>query len=722
MSEGEGQPRRTRRLLWVFGAMLVLWCIIAWGVIPALIRGAYAGESFAVLNRLITGQARRSVDGYLALWSRTALQVTAVLVAAATGITLVVTFRRWVAVRFTRLARALPNLSAAQSFVVSLALGVSFGLIEAINALVRHRLQHLPTGDVTGGEVLWMAPLAAASALGIVALLLLIVAFVARPIDPHRILVRLVPTACVVLGVWSLSKALHTGIAGYAGVIAGLGIAVASTRALCRWPRLASRSHLALGVAAIAFTAWGLAVPLARRVMAGGSAPDRPTPPAEAPNVLVVIWDTVRALSMSTYGYERPTTPELDRLVAKSGGVVFERAFATAPWSLPSHASMFTGRYPNALSTGYSLPLDESVPTIAEEMAKRGWATGGFTGNLFYGSPSYGIARGFDWYDARPPVTLSVVSHTWWLSRRALQIVKRRYLQNYQHLMRRSADHVNDAFLAWQENQGERPFFAVLNYFDAHEPYLAPEPFNLAFSKTQPRYWHPASHQKHPRNILEQYRTAYETCVLYLDHELGRVLSALEQRGVLRNTLVIVTSDHGEAFGEHSPALIEHSRSLYTPLLHVPMVVLFPSRIREEIRRSEVVSIRDIPATVMDAVGASDGRAFPGVSLLSYANRDSATADQRAPRLSIAEHFSWSGTWDDWPASNGNMFSVAVGDRHYIVDPDGKERLFDIAKDPWEMRDIASAPEERSTLERMRAVLDSLAPKQQNVRPARVER
>ena len=709
----------TRGLL-ISTSILLAWVIVAWLIAPSVIRSAYAGESFGLINRLITGQASHSVDEYLALWMKMAWRSSALLAIGLAAIVLTAAYRERAAALVRRFADALPEVTPLQALQVSLSIAIISGLAEATNAIVRHRLQHLPTGDVTGGEAIWMAPLAASVSIGGVALLLLLIALVVRPIDPHRVVVRLVPVVATLLVAWSFTRAMYVGISPYAGVIVALGAGVATTRALRRWPVLTRRSGRAVLVAAIMLTVWGLAVPPWRRLTADWAKPDRPAPPAGAPNVLVVIWDAVRAASLSTYGNERPTTPVLDRLA--TSGLVFERAFATAPWSLPSHASMFTGRYPNELSVGYALPLDERVPTVAEEMARHGWATAGFTGNLFYGSPSYGIARGFDWYDANPPVNGYVVARTWWLSEFTIRYVKRRFLNYHQQLLRRSAPHVSNAFLEWLNRRDGRPFFAVLNHFDAHEPYLAPEPFNLAFSKTQPRYWFNATHRTYPQETLEQFRTAYETCILYLDHELGRLTAALEERGLLDNTLVIVTSDHGEAFGEHGPTLVEHSRSLYSPVLRVPMVLSFPSRIAEGFRRSEVVSIRDIPATVLHAAGIKPTREFPGVSLLDYATRDSVSARHTAPRLSVVEHFIWGGTWPDWPASNGNMFSVAQNDHHLIEDPDGKERFYDIMQDPWESRDLAATPEAGQIRAHLRHVLDSLAPRVDGKRRVRIGR
>src|SRR5262249_1413595 len=123
----------------------------------------------------------------------------------------------------------------------------------------------------------------------------------------------------------------------------------------------------------------------------------RPAPPRGAKNVLLIVLDTVRAQSLSLYGYSRDTTPNLRRIAAR--GVRFDQALSTAPWTAPSHASMFTGRWPHELSIGWSRPLDATHPTLAEFLSARGYKTAGFVANTTYCSYETGLDRGFARYD-----------------------------------------------------------------------------------------------------------------------------------------------------------------------------------------------------------------------------------------------------------------------------------------------------------------------------------
>ena len=123
----------------------------------------------------------------------------------------------------------------------------------------------------------------------------------------------------------------------------------------------------------------------------------RPLPPANSPNVLLIVLDTVRADHLSLYGYERPTTPNLEQLGKR--GIRFDKARATAPWTLPSHASMFTGRWPHELGEKWMTPLRGNFPTLAEYLGDRGYATAGFVANVGYCSQETGLARGFTHYE-----------------------------------------------------------------------------------------------------------------------------------------------------------------------------------------------------------------------------------------------------------------------------------------------------------------------------------
>ena len=276
------------------------------------------------------------------------------------------------------------------------------------------------------------------------------------------------------------------------------------------------------------------------------------------PNVILITLDTVRAKNLSLYGYQRQTTPQLEKLAKDS--VVFEQAIATAPWTLPSHGSIFTGQYPHQFSFGWTEPFKTSHETLADELGRRGYESAGFAANLIYCTRAIGIARGMIHYEDYP-VSLGQTILSASLGRAISNSGFVRQLTGFRDtLNRKQAEEVNDDFLSWLSSRNQdRPFFAFLNYFDAHEPLLPPAPFNEQFgsAKTDEKLqYHGVDIEfinKHDWSEQEaqKYRNAYDNSIAYLDYQLGELFAKLSEKGLLDNTLVIITADHGELLGEH---------------------------------------------------------------------------------------------------------------------------------------------------------------------------
>jgi hypothetical protein len=207
---------------------------------------------------------------------------------------------------------------------------------------------------------------------------------------------------------------------------------------------------------------------------------------SDYPNVLLIVLDTVRAQNLSLYGYDRPTSPQLERFA--KNGVYFKWAVSTAPWTMPSHASMFTGRHPHELSVNYRIPLDRTYPTLAEVLSAHGYLTAGFVANIWYCSRESGLERGFTHYEDFD-LSLGQIVNSSSLGRIiATTEDLRRRIGYWEELGRKTASKVNGDFLQWLSHKDpQRPFFAFLNYFDAHEPYLPPEPFGTLFGPQSPR-------------------------------------------------------------------------------------------------------------------------------------------------------------------------------------------------------------------------------------------
>lgn len=441
-----------------------------------------------------------------------------------------------------------------------------------------------------------------------------------------------------------------------------------------------------------------------------------PTATAGAPNVVVITLDTVGARNLSLYGHRRPTSPHLDALAETA--VVFDNAISTASWTLPSHASMFTGRWHHELSSDYATALDGTYPTLAEFLGSRGYQAAGFVANLGYVSAETGLSRGFSHYEDYPISVGQAASSSTLVRTIADNFRLRTLLQNDQHLNRKTADQVNAEALRWLDRERSRPFFLFLNYFDAHDPYLPPPPFNTRFGPGRKQGMHSPLHHwlykptdsmtDFDKSRIQEETDAYDGAIAYLDDRLNKLFDSLKQRGLWDNTLLIITADHGEEFGEHR--VFEHGYSLYFPAIHVPLLVSFPGRVPAAKRIQTPVSLRDLPATVVDLLDAKESSPFPGVSLVRYW-QTSTTTEVSLDRPVLSEVTRVSGQRDWYPVSKGDMKSVVFRNFHYIRNGDGSEELYDYSQDPTEQTNLAPSLAHGDVLEQFRVRLKEVAGK-----------
>jgi arylsulfatase A-like enzyme len=427
------------------------------------------------------------------------------------------------------------------------------------------------------------------------------------------------------------------------------------------------------------------------------------------PNVLLLILDTVRAADLSTYGYARPTTPALERVARQ--GVRFERAFAPAPWTLPSHASMFTGRNASELTADWQVPLDRAHPTIAEVLRTHGFATAGFVANFGYCSYEHGLSRGFTHYEdyRLGPWELLLGSSFGRLLAHSPSV--RRIVGYRDMLDRKPAAEVNRELISWLERRKHRPFFAFLNYYDAHFPYFPPAPFDTLYGPrwTPPRltYWLNGAGAPGRQSMgaaeARAERNAYDGAITYLDRQIGGLLAELGRRGILRNTVVIITSDHGEQFGEHG--LVDHGNSLYLPVLEVPLIIAVPGN-TSGTTVSVPVGLRDLAATILDLARVPAPPGLPGYSLAGSMGHASGPDNAAGSAvLASVRPARFSPPTD--PAAKGEMFSLVEGRLHYILNGDGREELYDVAADPEEMKNLALTDSNNAEISRLRTRLNA---------------
>lgn len=425
-------------------------------------------------------------------------------------------------------------------------------------------------------------------------------------------------------------------------------------------------------------------------------APESVSPRAGLPNILLIVLDTVRSDDLSAYGYELPTTPRLEEVAA--AGALFEAAYATAPWTLTSHVSLFTGLFPGDTPADWSVPFRGEGETLAEWLGAQGYETGGFAANLLYLTREMGLSRGFDHYEDYP-ISWQMVASSSLLGRRVATRILR-WLGSDQKLVRKHASDLGERVLEWVDGR-EGPYFAFVNFMDAHAPYLPPEPFRGEFGPE--RSWRaPADLARRGGWTREEQaveRAAYDAAIAYLDAQVGSMLDSLSRSGSLDETIVIITSDHGEQFGEKG--VMDHGNSLYRTVLEVPLIIRFPGTVPEGVRVPRAVSLRDVPRTIADLVGGDSE--FPGASLAPLWRADSVGEPVISPVLAEVTSGPRMPEWT--PIARGDMYAVISDGMYYIRNGDGVEELYALTDRP-QAADLSTT--EPETLRALGAVVDSV--------------
>lgn len=599
--------------------------------------------------------------------------------------------------------------------LIALWFALSAGLIEGSVLSVRKFVLQQKIG--MSWHVAWMVPVADVLLFAISAVLLLLASWLLASWRGWR-LASLRNSAFVFSFLGYLSLLLMiSSMHRYASMVLAVGAAVQTARLIqahsggfnlfvtrtIRW-MVAIVIGLALGML-------GWEKLAERRVLA-----NLPPAPANSPNVLLITLDTVRAESLSLHGYSRPTSPQLERL-AKSG-VVFERAVSTSSWTLPSHASMFTGLYlyelPEFASTladaDGDRPADNSGLALPKALSNLGYVTAGFVANYRGCGHEAGFDRGFAHFEDYP-ISLTQIILTSGLGRlvirRPLSLALQALgIEKHHASEGKNAAALNHDFLRWLSQQKNRPFFAFLNYFDAHSPYMPPRPFDVKFGP-RPKTISPVKVNQAARALdardsnkeIQAQIDAYEGSIAYLDDQLGQLFDELNRRGVLDNTLVIITSDHGEEFGDHG--FFGHAYTVNWLAVHVPLLISFPPRIPAGKRVREPVTLRDIAATVTDILDVDNRVQFEGNSLARYweDKPESQTSLTDLPLSELSGHGS-----EFWATK-----SLVSEKYHYIRKGDGSEELYDVESDPYEKQNLAQSQEGCRACERFRVVLETVS-------------
>jgi arylsulfatase len=407
---------------------------------------------------------------------------------------------------------------------------------------------------------------------------------------------------------------------------------------------------------------------------------------ATKPNVFLLVLDTVRADHLPLYGSARNTMPLLEkRVAARANAAVFPRAFSNGTWTVPSHASLFTGENPAQHGAHFALDgsvrlgfgIGEKIPTLAERLHAGGYATLAGYANHWLRSVQ-GLSRGFERYLRAPDKDeLPFVG----------EALRARFLPGLFWEAAKGcarADAVNETLLSMVEpwSAGPNPLFVFANYVDAHGPYAPPAPFRGSFapSRLSERSEHLALSQSDARHAELQAR--YDEELLYLDHELERLFAALEDLGLTSNSWIFVTADHGEAFGEHG--VFEHGTTVHNEVTHVPLIVLPPEGVTLAVTE-DPVSLVDVAATIAGIGGVELGG--PG--------RDLRTLEGSASHPTAIEFYgdpvkaATLGALAKRPAR-----AVVLGHYKliaYRTNGENELSLYDLEKDPEEHVDLSQA-------------------------------
>jgi arylsulfatase A-like enzyme len=434
---------------------------------------------------------------------------------------------------------------------------------------------------------------------------------------------------------------------------------------------------------------------VALSLLAGCTFSSPKTESQDPPDVLVVVLDTVRADKLSAYGYDKPTSPQLDEVAA--AGVVFEDVTAPAPWTWPSHASLFTGKGPWAhgahasiaergvgLAGGHwgLMPMRTDLPTLAEQFSAAGYRTVSLASNRFL-DPKMGLTRGFELADTMPDRALA---------KRAVAEI---------------------------DGKDSRPLFMFVNILLAHAPWeVYPAPWSkkyhdqLASKETAPLWAQgylmtttpgidfyetaPGTDRGGYRRLmsgdltippegmvmLEDLYTGGITAADYLLHQILNAWTKQHPQGI-----VVVTSDHGEYLGEHG--LWDHGKTVYNQVVQVPLVLAAPGRIAPKQRVKTPVQLHDLYDTLLDLSGISEDTPMSLLPVISGAERSGPILARAYASRPWREGFGgrFAHNWSLYREANWALISSGGGDR----------QLFDVSIDPAMANDVASVHPERVT-------------------------
>ncbi len=475
--------------------------------------------------------------------------------------------------------------------------------------------------------------------------------------------------------------------------------AIARVATVLRTGKSATLGYLALG-ATVAATVIGYHASTQQRIIRSGVYEAPWGSGGGRPNVILITLDTVRADHLSLYGYARDTSPHLQQFAREA--TVYTRAIAASDMTLASHASIFTGLYASqhgahwemgrgkdgvSIGPEFGLRLPPSSRTLAGILAGKGYRTMGIAANVPYLQHAFHVDQGFQYFSLPVPRLVLDTSCPFCLRTDFAHALTKFFGVRQTELLYVRAGEVNrEAFrLLDQQKANHRPFLLFLNYMDAHQPYFPPSPYDVKYpgkdsTMTAERYW-PIEFQalsgSRPYSVQDRERdeSQYDGGIAYIDANLDELFTRMKQLGLYDNSMIIITSDHGQSFGEKG--LVGHGSSVYQEQVHVPLVIKYPGETRADVQ-NRLVSHVDLLPTVLGVLGYQAGK-LPGRNL-------------RAPDDPQAAAFSESFPCDLLVSLSSRFRRIEratfIGDFKLITATNGVHELYDLATDPHEEHNV----------------------------------
>ncbi|MGN8213126.1 sulfatase [Halococcus salifodinae] len=444
------------------------------------------------------------------------------------------------------------------------------------------------------------------------------------------------------------------------------------------------------------------------------------------PNVVVVVMDTARARETVRSDYRDMSLSAIDRLA--EDGTEYTQAFAGSPWTLPSHASLFTGTYPSKHGAhGGHKHLDDDLPTLAEAFRTNGYETVAVTNNTWI-SEEFGFARGFEtvyktWQYVQTDTDLGEIARTT-EGRATVRALANRLTEGnpivnvanalYGKFLRKRTDdgaqRTNEWIGDWlTDRTRDEPFFCFINYLEPHLEYRPPKSFaeeflpngvtyDEAMEVPQDAWGYIAGEVDLTDRELDILHALYRAEIAYLDRRIGELREHLETAGEFEDTVFVVTSDHGENIGDHG--MMDHQYNLYDTLLHVPLVVHgegFGTGQNEDL-----VQLTDLAPTLLDAAGID----APELREESQGQSFHPAAETEPRECAIAEYMAPQPSMDALEQRVGNLpaevrrydrslRAIRTDDWKLIRGSDGSHELYHLADEPVEQTDLAAENADR---------------------------